>query len=705
MGKYRRILKYASRHRPSFILIFFLTVAASALTALQPWPMKLLVDHVLLPEPVPPLIKSTLNLFGLKPAARVFLLLGTLGGLVLFALNSVLEIALVRAWTVAGRRMVYDLAEDLFTRLQHRSLLFHGRSSVGDAMSRITKDSWCVHQVLDTLCFAPGHAILNMAGMLLMMASLDATLTLLSLLIAPFMVGASFLVGQPLRAAGKLKREIESRIQSHVQQTLTGVPVVQAFGQEDREQERFEKYADAAIAVQQRSTLIGSLNSLSSGLITTLGTGVILWVGASHYLSLRLTIGSLLLFLFYLSSLQAQMKILANVHTSLQGFNASVDRVIEVLDAEPEVADRPGAIELLIDESGLKSALPSATERGIYPAGMSAPQARAGKSQPAFANQPSATAESARIAGTPPSSPSPHDEGVGRGAALSSERSRSSSSQPSPPPEGREGVALPDTFRSGGLASRLTRCLVQFDHLTFGYETGQPVLHDISFQAHVGQTLAIVGPTGAGKSTLVNLIPRFFDPWEGRVLLDGHNLRDIRLKSLRAQVGLVLQEPFLFPFSIADNIAFGRPEAPRSEIEAAARAANAHDFIVRLPQGYETMLGERGGTLSGGERQRLSIARALLKNAPILILDEPTSALDAQTEALLLEALERLMEGRTTFIIAHRLSTIRRASLILVLRDGRIEESGTHEQLLAHGQLYARLHALQFGGGAVARGP
>jgi ATP-binding cassette, subfamily B, bacterial len=218
------------------------------------------------------------------------------------------------------------------------------------------------------------------------------------------------------------------------------------------------------------------------------------------------------------------------------------------------------------------------------------------------------------------------------------------------------------------------------------------VLRGISLEAHPGQTLAIVGTTGAGKTTLVNLLPRFFDPWEGRVLIDHHDLRDVQLKSLRGQIALVLQEPFLFPLSIAENIAYGRPAASRAEIENAARAANLHGFIARLPQGYDTVIGERGATLSGGERQRIAIARALLKDAPILILDEPASALDAETERLIFQALESLVKGRTTFLIAHRLSTVRQADCIVVLKDGQVAESGTHEQLLARGELYAQFH-------------
>jgi len=244
---------------------------------------------------------------------------------------------------------------------------------------------------------------------------------------------------------------------------------------------------------------------------------------------------------------------------------------------------------------------------------------------------------------------------------------------------------------------------VRFEHVTFGYQRGRPVLRDVSFEVRPGETVALVGASGGGKTTLASLVPRFYDPWSGRVLVDGHDVREVGVTTLRSQVAIVLQEPFLFPLTIAENIAYGRPQADRRAIEIAAHAANAHTFIERLPAGYDTLVGERGATLSGGERQRISIARALLKNAPILILDEPTSATDAETEHLLLQALERLKQGRTTLIIAHRLSTVRNATCILVIQSGAITESGGHEELLARGGVYARLHRLQFEGGLADR--
>src|SRR5687767_3928024 len=327
MHHYRRLLGYARRQRSRFLGIAVLTVCASSLIALQPWPMKLLVDHVLGEKPVPSFLQS----FASSP--QTLLAVIVIAGLALFVLNSLLDAALTWLWTVSGRRMVYDLAEDMFAKLQRRSLLFHSRNSVGDTMSRITVDCWAVHKVLDALCFAPGQALLTIAAMIVLMSQLDGTLTWIALITAPLMVCASMLVGKPLRAAAKLRREIESRIQSHIQQTLTGIPVVQAFGQEEREQEKFERFADSAIRVQQRSTLIGSVNSLTSGLITTLGTGVILWFGARHVLAGDLTIGSLLVFLVYLNSLQTQMKTFTGVYTTMQGLSASVDRVAEVLDS------------------------------------------------------------------------------------------------------------------------------------------------------------------------------------------------------------------------------------------------------------------------------------------------------------------------------------------------------------------------------------
>jgi ABC-type multidrug transport system fused ATPase/permease subunit len=238
---------------------------------------------------------------------------------------------------------------------------------------------------------------------------------------------------------------------------------------------------------------------------------------------------------------------------------------------------------------------------------------------------------------------------------------------------------------------------VSFEQVSFAYGGRKGTLKDVSFEVEPGQRVAVVGPTGAGKSTLLNLLPRFYDPAEGRILLDAHDLRDLTLDSLRAQISVVLQEPLLFSASIAENILYGRLDASMDEVVAAAESANAHEFITALPKGYETRLGERGALLSGGERQRISVARAFLKDAPVLILDEPTSSIDSKTETVILDALERLIEGRTTFMVAHRLSTVREADLILVVNHGEIVEQGTDDELLARGGLYKELHDAQHG--------
>ncbi len=244
---------------------------------------------------------------------------------------------------------------------------------------------------------------------------------------------------------------------------------------------------------------------------------------------------------------------------------------------------------------------------------------------------------------------------------------------------------------------RGVRGAVAFEHVEFAYRGRRGTLQDVTFEVDPGQCVAIVGPTGAGKSTLLSLLMRFYDPQRGRVLVDGTDVRDLRLEDLRRQISVVLQEPLLFGATIRENIRYGRLEASDEEVEAAARAANAHDFVSALPKGYDTRLGERGALLSGGERQRISVARAFLKDAPVLILDEPTSSIDSKTEAVILDALARLIRGRTTFVVAHRLSTVRDADLILAVEGGRVVEQGTHAELLARGGLYAELHAAQQG--------
>ncbi len=589
--RYLRLFGYLTPYWRGWLLIGVVTVLSTAVSLLYPWPLKIVVDYVVGDQPAPEVLAGVRAILPAAQSPAGLLLWVVVAGLGIFALDSIANVILTFSWVRVGQRMVYDLANDVFAHVQRRSLLFHARNEVGDSISRITGDSWCVHGVLDDLLVTPGHALIVIVGTVLVMASMDVELTVLSLVVAPFMAGSSFLFAGSIGAAARLRREVESHIQSHIQQTLSGIAVVQGFTQEERHRGRFKEFASAAIRLQQRSTLMHGLYDLGTGFAATLGTALILWVSAQHVLAGRLTLGSVLVFLAYLPELQDRLKSLTGIGTALQETRVSMDRVMDVLEAEREVTDRPGA------------------------------------------------------------------------------------------------PALP----------RL-RGAVTLERVSFGYEPARPVLREVSLEVRPGETLAIVGPTGAGKSTLVSLVPRFIDPWRGRVLVDGRDVREVQVKSLREQVALVLQESFLFPLSLAENIAYGRPGATRGQIEAAARVANAHDFITQLPEGYDTVVGERGATLSGGERQRIAIARALLKDAPILILDEPTSALDAETEGQLMEALTRLMAGRTTLLVAHRLSTIRRAGRIVVLQAGRVIEVGSPAELLARDGLYAQLYRRQFGG-------
>jgi ABC-type multidrug transport system fused ATPase/permease subunit len=600
--RYALLLRYARPHAKGWLVIGVVTLLSVGVSLLVPLPLMVLVDNVVGHHSRPG------YLAWLPGSANRDVLLAYViaAELAFFALASALDVLLTLLWIKVGQKMVYELSEDLFARVQRRSLRDHARHPVGETLQRVVGDSWTVSTVVGELVLTPVQAVITIAGLVVVMVSLNPGLTVVTCLMAPVTVAASFLLGRRMRQAGRRRRDLEGQLQSHVQQTLTGIGVVQAFGAEGRQRERFRELTQAALRSQLRMTFVGGLNGLGSGVAAAFGAGVILLVGGQDVLGGSLSVGGLVIFMTYVRRLQGELGGSANfsdesqesgggglggIYSTLQGVRSSIDRIVEVLDAPVEVCDGPGAVVL--------------------------------------------------------------DPG-------------------------------------SGVAGH-----VVFEGVWFGYERGRSVLRGIDFEAAPGEVVAIVGATGAGKSTLVSLVPRFADPDRGRVLLDGRDLRDLSLASVRGSVSLVLQESFLFPFSIAENIAFGRPGASREEIERAARAANAHEFISRLPEGYDTVVGERGATLSGGERQRVAIARALLKDAPVLILDEPTSSLDAKTESQVLEALERLMVGRTTLIIAHRLSTIRHADRIVVLNHGRLVEQGTQQQLLRQNGLYGELYDLQ----------
>ena len=590
MGRLRRLTPYIGREWRRLAVIGLLTVLSSLSAALQPWPLKVLIDYALGGAAVPAALVDALARLSLAPSPAVFIVLAAGASLALFLLTSLLSAGLSWTWAVAGQRMIRRLATDVFARMQRLALVFHQRHTTGDLLSRLTSDTWSVYKVANEVMLEPVQRLSTFAAVGVIAWQLHPRLAAVSLLTAPLMAVAAFVFGRPLKRRARLGREARARLVSFVQQTLSAIPVVQAFGTEPHNRRRYLELADDAVTLSQRTTLLVGSYGLVTGLITAMGTAVIIYVGGREVLAGSLSLGSFVLFVSYLRTMQNNASAVIKLYGKLKPLEAGIDRVVEVLEAPPEVS------------------------------------------------------------------------------------------------EASEPTDLPDP--TAGIEIRL-------DGVTFGYAPRRPVLQDVSFGARPGETVALVGPTGSGKSTTLSLMLRFFDPWEGRVTLGGVDIREARLEEVRSRIAVVLQEPFLFPGSVGDNIACGRPDAGRDAIVAAARAANLAKFIEQAPEGLDTLVGEAGAMLSGGERQRVSIARAILRDAPVLLLDEPTSALDPRTETHVVDALHRLMAGRTTVVVAHRLSTIRHADRIVVLDRGRVTESGSHDDLLERQGTYWRLHARQ----------
>ena len=538
-----------------------------------------------------------------------------------------------------GEGVVFDLRSAMFAHLQRMSLSFYTHTKVGELISRFNNDVIGAQSAISNTFVNIVTNLIQAVAVLSVMFTLEWRLTLISIAILPFFLVAARKLGNRLRTVARLQLDLNAKMNAVLNELLniSGALLVKLFGRTTKEDARFDARAAEVRKSNIDRAVMGTLFFVSIGLLSSIGTALIYGAGGYLVIMNALTIGTIVALGAYLGSLYGALQSLTNAPVDFATSMVSFERVFEMLDLPLEIAEKPDAIALRSVRGILEfddvSFRYAADEKSLL-------------------------------------------KDVRRFGQIQDVKAVMSDDRPEKPNNG--DVAGEDRL------------------LAFHTQARDEVLEHISFRADPGRLVALVGPSGAGKTTLTYLIPRLYDPTAGRILIDGHDLRDVTLTSLTAQIGMVTQETYLFHDSIKMNLLYAREDATQAEVEAAARAANIHDFVMELSDGYETIVGERGYRLSGGEKQRLALARVILKDPRILVLDEATSSLDSESEALIQEALKRVMAGRTSIVIAHRLSTILAADLILVMNRGQIVERGTHPELLEQGGLYARLYETQF---------
>ena len=571
MNNYKRLLLYAKPYSGRLMLAFLFTSVAAAGNLFVPWILKDVIDKVLMNKDI--------------------LLLNTIAVtiVIVFFIRGICFYAQTYLMSYVGQKVIIDIREAVYRKLQFLSLGYFEKRQTGTIMSYVTNDVGALQgSIIESATdFVTEMSIL--IGSLALMFNLHWKLSLLTLITMPLVAKAMDLFGKKLKRTSGIMQERAADITAVLQETISSVRVIKSFVREEYEIARFVKENYANFRAQMKNAQVMATLTPVIELIAAIGVTFLIWYGGFEVINGNLTAGALIAFLVYATNLANPIKRLSRIYGNVQKAMAAAERVFSVLDEKTDIVEKDNATEL---------------------------KAVIGK--------------------------------------------------------------------------------VDFKAVTFKYNENEVILKDINLEVKAGQMVAIVGPSGAGKTTIVNLLPRFYDPVAGNIYIDDVNIADVTLASLREKIGIVPQETVLFNGSIYDNILYGDLTATTEEVMAAAKAANAHDFIMQMADQYQTQIGERGSKLSGGQRQRIAIARAILKNPRILILDEATSALDTESEKLVQDALDKLMVGRTSFVIAHRLSTILQADMIIVMEKGQIVEQGSHEELLKLDGLYSGLYKLQF---------